>query len=234
MDPSNAPKLLVVEDDGDIRQALVELFDMLGYGVTGASTALDAIVALQHDDLDVVLTDIRMAGMTGIDLCQYVSEDRPGIPVVVMTAYGDTQAALGALRAGAYEFVTKPLNRAYLVELIERAIALQRRHICVRRLPSANGTASRGYEPEGCAEATLLPANDPYVDPNHCPDSAPVSQRIESLDQLERRHIEAVLTAHGGNKVLAARTLGIDRATLYRKLTRFGLMGTKDARSARG
>ena len=67
-----------------------------------------------------------------------------------------------------------------------------------------------------------------------CSESAPVSQQVESLENLERRHIVNVLNAHGGHQRLAARTLAIDRATLYRKLSRFGLVAAKDLRSVRG
>ena len=443
MDNRKGAKLLIVEDDDNIRQSLIQLLSLLGYGVISSANALGAIEALQQNDLNVVLTDVRMSGMTGIDLCHHISEDRPGIPVIVMTAYGDVNAALDALRAGAYEVVTKPLNGARLVELIERAIADRGAQLCVNRLPPVNdgdmsdlvgasnaaaslrqqlaevaqldcsvllvgergagkrflarlihqlsprrfeplvevdlnslwfgasgsqtipfrhqlvsdaagGTllvnaieatpvalraeimqlvqgsypshlASKAYvnvrviatseqeslesvqteeflsnltqltnirmvfapplrerdadvisiakailskwepscgqlvltagaeqvlrsydwpgnieELEDCLKIAIASSTDQYIGAPHLPKglsspgSAPASQRVESLKQMERRHIEAVLSAHGGNKVLAARTLGIDRATLYRKLSRYCSMNTRTARPMRG
>jgi two-component system response regulator HydG len=105
----------------------------------------------------------------------------------------------------------------------------------------------RGYdwpgnieELEDSLKVAVASTTDQYIGAQHLPDvlsspgSAPASQRVESLEQLERRHIEAVLSAHGGNKVLAARTLGIDRATLYRKLNRYCSINTRTARPLRG
>ena len=95
-------------------------------------------------------------------------------------------------------------------------------------------------ELEDSLKIAIASCTDQCIGAQHLPDvlsspgSAPTSQRVESLEQLERRHIEAVLSAHGGNKVLAARTLGIDRATLYRKLSRYCSMNTKTGRPLRG
>ena len=91
-----------------------------GFAVVPFGSGADALAALPSHDVDVIVTDLNMKGMTGLELCQQVVADRPDIPVIVLTAFGSFETAVGAIRAGAYDFVTKP------VEIEALAIALRR------------------------------------------------------------------------------------------------------------
>ena len=115
-------KVLVVDDD----KAMCELIDttltMKGYSTTWCQSAKEANALLHENDFDVVLTDVRMPGTTGLQLCQQVSSTRPDIPVIVMTAFGTLDTAVATIRSGAYDFLTKPVELELLTLTIARAV----------------------------------------------------------------------------------------------------------------
>jgi len=76
--------------------------------------------------VDVVLTDLKMADMTGLELCERIVSRRPDVPVVVMTAFGTIETAIAAIRVGAYDFITKPVETDALVVTLERALSIVR------------------------------------------------------------------------------------------------------------
>jgi DNA-binding NtrC family response regulator len=205
-------RVLIVEDDGEIRAALHDALDDLGYDVLEEPDAERALVTLGRSDFDAVLVDVRMPGMGGIALCRHLASDGPHVPVVVMTAFGDVDTAVEALRAGACDFITKPISIQEVARVIERSIAEHPEGVAVARLKQPAGDA---------AEST--PAEADHVPVPSAPLGIDGSPEAASLEEVERRHIEVVLRAVGWNKARAARELGIDRSTLYRKLIRLGL-----------
>ena len=74
------------------------------------TSAEEALASVEHEDFDIVLTDLKMPKMSGTELCERIVANRPDTPVVVMTAFGSMEAAIAAIRAGAYDFVTKPIE----------------------------------------------------------------------------------------------------------------------------
>jgi len=114
--------VLVVEDDDDTRAALADTLTDLGHSIEVRADGVAALERLHSRDFDAVLTDVRMSGMDGIELCRRLSGDRPSLPVLVMTAFGDVDSAMGALRAGAYDFITKPLTIERLASALDRAL----------------------------------------------------------------------------------------------------------------
>ena len=117
------PKILVVDDDGDEAELLRDLLALRGYDATVALRAELALAAIAADEIAVVVTDVRMHGMSGIELCQQIHADQPDLPVIVVTGQADVETAVGALRAGAWDFVTKPLNPDAVVAAVARAVA---------------------------------------------------------------------------------------------------------------
>jgi DNA-binding NtrC family response regulator len=115
-------RVLVVEDDDDTRAALCDALTDLGHAIEAHADGVSALQRLGAAEFDAVLTDIRMPGMDGIELCQRLTGDRPHLPIVVMTAFGDVESALGALRAGAFDFLTKPLSLDKLAVALSRAL----------------------------------------------------------------------------------------------------------------
>ena len=85
-----------------------------------------ARAALAEHDFDVVVTDLHMRGMNGIELCERIVANRPDVPVIVITAFGSLETAVAAIRAGAYDFITKPFEIDALALALERAVAAPR------------------------------------------------------------------------------------------------------------
>ena len=121
MDTAPRPRLLVVDDDAAAVESLREIFDREGFGVRTASSGEEGLDVLRSEDFDVVLADLRMPGMDGMDLLRAVKALRPDTEVVIMTAFGTIERAVEAMREGAYDFVTKPLKRPLVVRSVTRA-----------------------------------------------------------------------------------------------------------------
>ncbi|HYE35403.1 sigma-54 dependent transcriptional regulator [Methylocaldum sp.] len=115
-------RLLVVDDDPSVVDFLVEMLDQAGYsalGVTDASQALDAIA---DESFDLVITDVEMPGMRGLDLMTAIHEERPDQLVLLMTAFGNIDLAMQSVRAGACDFLAKPFRIEELYASVERTL----------------------------------------------------------------------------------------------------------------
>ncbi|HEU4616222.1 MAG TPA: sigma-54 dependent transcriptional regulator [Kofleriaceae bacterium] len=113
--------VFVVDDEREMTNLVQLGLKKRGFTVVTFGSADEALAALPEHDVDVVVTDLNMKGMTGLELCQRVVADRPDIPVLVLTAFGSFETAVGAIRAGAYDFVTKPVEIEALAIAIRRA-----------------------------------------------------------------------------------------------------------------
>ncbi|TYO99333.1 DNA-binding NtrC family response regulator [Geothermobacter ehrlichii] len=116
--------VLVIDDDSAMRDMLHEDLERRGYQVLTADGAGRAWELLAGHDVDMVLTDLNMPGTSGIDFCRQLHQDRPDLPVLIITAFGSLETAIDALRAGAYDFVTKPID----LDLLEHALRRARQH----------------------------------------------------------------------------------------------------------
>src|SRR5678815_1039875 len=114
-------KVFVVDDEREMVDLVQLGLKKRGFSVVTFGTGTDALAALTEHDVDVVVTDLNMKGMTGLELCQRIVADRPDLPVLVLTAFGSFETAVGAIRAGAYDFVTKPVEIEALAIAIRRA-----------------------------------------------------------------------------------------------------------------
>ncbi len=219
---SRPARVLVVDDDADTRSALADLLRDLGHHVEAEPGAEAALERVGRADFDAVLSDLRMEGMDGLELCQRLLRDGPRLPVVVMTAFDDVRSALGALKAGAFDFITKPFDVDELTTALNRALASSQNARRVERLPVPE-------QGETSHTGQVAPRRDPATSAGDAPrtlrerTSSSATIRTAKLSEVERRHILGALAAAEGNKALAARALGIDRATLYRKLRRYRL-----------
>jgi two-component system response regulator HydG len=117
----------------DILDAELRARDFDATATTGAE---DALRRLSEGDFDLVLTDINMHSMNGVELCRQIVESREHLPVIVMTAYGSMELAVGAIRAGAYDFVTKPFEMDEIALTLERALKHRALRDEVKRLRS--------------------------------------------------------------------------------------------------
>src|SRR4249919_1206304 len=121
---------LVVDDERDIRELLVLTLGRMGLRVDTAADVASAKAQLAADKYDLCLTDMRLPDGTGLDLITHMSQRYPETPVAMITAYGNVEAAVNALKAGAFDFVTKPVDLAVLRRLVQHALDLneQRRN----------------------------------------------------------------------------------------------------------
>jgi DNA-binding NtrC family response regulator len=116
--------ILLVEDEPGVQLAIRGLLRREGYKMTVASSGAEGLELLAQNRYDVVLTDLSLeGGMSGLELVRYASEHQPGLPVVLITAYGSETVASEAVRAGAFDYVPKPFNNDEIRGVVRRALA---------------------------------------------------------------------------------------------------------------
>ncbi|MBS1271987.1 MAG: Regulatory protein AtoC [Candidatus Marinimicrobia bacterium] len=117
----NQIRILVVDDQEDVRRGLQRLIGSLGCDVQIAESGETALSMLHETTYDIVFTDIKMGGMSGVDLMERITEEWNNIEVVLITGYGTIELAVQCLRNGASHFITKPFNNQEILEFVERA-----------------------------------------------------------------------------------------------------------------
>ncbi len=127
-------RVLLVDDDESFCETMEIGLRRRGHETTSRASADAALATLGTDDFDVVVTDLNMRKVSGIELCERVVEQRPDVPVVVLTAFGSLDTAVAAIRAGAYDFISKPVELDALAIAIDRATRHRRLGEEVRRL----------------------------------------------------------------------------------------------------
>ncbi len=137
------PKVMIVDDERSMCELLEADLRLRDFLTSSFTSGADALPAFSRDDFDVVLTDVTMPGLSGIDLCSRLVAARPDVPVVVMTAFGSLETAIAAIRAGAYDFVTKPIEMELLAVILRRAVERRRLQEQVRALSEAVERSSR-------------------------------------------------------------------------------------------
>lgn len=119
-----APLIYVVDDDEALRDSLRWLLESAGYRVTAYSTPQRFLAAYRPGAASCLVLDVRMPGLTGLELQQELNRRAQPLPIIFITGHGDVPMAVDALRSGAFHFLEKPFNDSQLLELIERAVAI--------------------------------------------------------------------------------------------------------------
>ncbi|MGX5172711.1 nitrogen regulation protein NR(I) [Aliikangiella sp. IMCC44653] len=122
MQENNPKKLLLVDDDDSIRWVLNELLTDLGHHVVQTESAESAIQLLEQQAFDLVVSDVRMKGQSGMHLLAHCQRHRPKMPVVIMTAHSDLESAVNAYQSGAFEYLPKPFDLDEVVATVSRAL----------------------------------------------------------------------------------------------------------------
>ena len=117
----SARQILVVDDEENIRLFLLTMLEKKGYAVRTAATAEQALASVAESPVDFVLADVRMPGMSGIDLCRELRARWPQLTVIMMSAYGSVELALEAVRVGAYDYVAKPFKQDEVLFALAKA-----------------------------------------------------------------------------------------------------------------
>lgn len=115
-------KILIVDDDHNVRTTLSDLLEEVGYQTHGVSSGEKAIEAVSNAEFDIILLDVIMQGMDGIDTLSELKKFKPKIPVIMITAFPSTDSAVDAVKKGASDYITKPFKLNELVFKINRSV----------------------------------------------------------------------------------------------------------------
>lgn len=195
------PRVLIVEDEPRLRELLLDVVPDMGFAATAARTAEEATRLMEAEPREILILDLQLPLMHGMDLFRRVRERWPATQVIVLTGFGDLESARDAIRLDVVDFLSKPCH------LREVEVALDR----ARRRMAAIVTAAPTAHPAKPKTPETIAA-----DPG------------ESLDDVERQQILKVLARHGGNKTRAAAELGICRRTLHYRLASYRQSSEKD------
>lgn len=120
------PRILIVDDEVNIRNGLKAILEQNSYEILTASNGIEALGIIQSEAIDLLVTDIKMPKMDGLRLQEEVQKTKPDLPVILLTAYGTVENAVEAMRKGAYDFLTKPVNLEKFEMVVDRALANQK------------------------------------------------------------------------------------------------------------
>jgi DNA-binding NtrC family response regulator len=212
-------RVLIVDDSAEMARTISKYLTAHGFDTTTATNGDDAIEAVRISPPAVVITDLRMNGLDGLDVLEIIRKSDPNLPIIIMTAFGTVENAVEATHRGAFHYLTKPFKLATLRALLEQAMSLRVPGPLVSQNASpqspvppslssaANQDARRVGASEGAAEGTSSPP-DPFV---------AIARQALSLREVEMLYTEAVLASVAGNKTRAAEILGVHLSTLYRR-----------------
>ena len=130
-------RLLIIDDDRSLCEVLESELRRRDFDVAWLTDPNEALQKIAQEEFGLVITDLNMHGMTGVELCQRIITNREDMPVVVITAFGSMETAISAIRAGAYDFITKPFDMDELALTVERGLRHRALREEVRRLRRA-------------------------------------------------------------------------------------------------
>ncbi|MEK6248034.1 MAG: sigma-54 dependent transcriptional regulator [Planctomycetales bacterium] len=145
-------RILIVDDEQSMCELLEADLQLHDFETSWFTSAGEAIQALKNEPFDVVLTDLNMPGISGLELCERIATNRPDVPVIVMTAFGSMETAVAAIRVGAYDFVTKPIEMDLLHVTLRRAVQHRELQEKVKVLSDAVARAERFGEILGASD----------------------------------------------------------------------------------
>lgn len=202
--------VLLADDEDTLRDNLAQVLIEEGFCVIPCRDGAQAVKALRQTHVDAIVTDLRMPGVTGMDLILQARKLVPRAAIIVLTAFGQVETAVEAMKNGVSEYICKPLILEEVVFKVKRALAREDHE------PEQEPVRSRA-EPVEIAPVCPTPcSNLPEI-------GTTLSDLRTTMMACERFHIASVLSRTGGNKAEAARVLGIALSSLYRKIDELGL-----------
>ncbi|WP_047459176.1 sigma-54 dependent transcriptional regulator [Rhizobium rhizogenes] len=137
------PVILLIEDDAALRRSLAQWLSLNELAVIQAPDANDALKVLRSEKVDVVISDVRMPGMSGLELLAIIRKTWPELPVIILSGHGDVPMAVAAIQAGAFNFLTKPYVPEQLIGTLQNALEQARLRRRVVSLEQSNATQAR-------------------------------------------------------------------------------------------
>jgi DNA-binding NtrC family response regulator len=180
--------ILVVDDDREMSSILVEILTAAGYRALSASSGADALTLVRREHLDLVISDLRMVGMSGHQLQAEIKRLAPNLPVVIITAFGSIQTAVESMKLGAFDYITKPFSNDELLLVVSRALENRSLRQEIKRL---RGELAHSYGLENIIAA-----------------SHKMTAVLEIVEQIADSAASVLLTGESGTgKELIARAL---------------------------
>ena len=123
MKKNDSHTVLLADDDENLRRVMEFQLGEAGYKVISAADGQEALTIFEHNEVDCVITDLRMPRLSGLELLEKIKATNGDVPVVVTTAFGEVETAVSAMKLGAFDYVNKPFNRDEILLTIERALS---------------------------------------------------------------------------------------------------------------
>lgn len=201
-------RVLIVDDDRRVREMLLDAVADMGFEVSGVANAEAAIKSIAQEEPDIAILDLNLPGMGGLDLFEQMRQRCPMVQVIILSGYGDLEAAKRAIRLDVVDFLGKPCALGELEQAIQRARS--------RRAGLAEPVAAIASASDAAGHTSGMERSAVPGDP-----SADALAPVESLEDLERIHIFAALRRHHGNREQTAAALGISVRKLYYRLQQY-------------
>ena len=126
MSPQEAPTVFIVDDDADVRESLQELLDSVCVHPQSFGTAQEFLAVRRIDGPSCLILDVRLPGISGLDLQHEMKRGRINIPIIFLTAHADVPMSVKAMKSGAVEFLTKPFRQQDLLDAVQRSLTRAR------------------------------------------------------------------------------------------------------------
>jgi two-component system nitrogen regulation response regulator GlnG len=174
-------QLWIIDDDPSIRWVLEKAFDRAGISHRSFASGQEALLALDHDRPQVIMTDLRMPAMSGHEFIHAIKKADPNVPVIIMTAYSDLDTAVTSFQEGAFEYLAKPFDVEEAVEVVQKALAQQDNDALEEELPLMTNLLGK---------------------------SAAMQEIFRAIGRLSQSHVTVLITGESGTgKELVARAL---------------------------
>lgn len=218
------PRILVVDDEESMRFFLRRALSRRGFEVDAAPDGPSGLALFLESRPDAVLLDVRLPGMNGREVLERIRATDPAVPVLVMTGYASVEDAMGAMWAGATDYVRKPLRADDVAGALERALAARSRGTGAP--PTVRSLAPRTPTPTLIAPAPQDPAA--WLRSEGEARGLPAEEGgdltlEEAVRRFERIVVDDLLRRSGGNVARAARAAGISRPNFHRKMRALGM-----------
>jgi DNA-binding NtrC family response regulator len=195
------PHVLIVEDEQRMRDLLLRSLTNWGFEASAARSAEEAMRTVEQSPPDIVLLDLNLPGMDGLQFFSQLRQKQPEVQGIVLTGFASIEAAKQAVHMDMVEFLTKPCHLGEVEQALDRAM---------RRIAPP--------EPPVVPDPAFAEGGDTFEP--RADDGTP-----RTLEEVEREHILSTLQRLGGNRTATATELGISRRTLYYKLTEYQKQG---------
>jgi DNA-binding NtrC family response regulator len=212
-------EVLVVEDDPRVRNMLAGALKEMGFAGTFCGSAEAGQRALSGHSFDILILDLNLPGMGGMEFLEWARRQESDIQPIILTGFGDLEAAKKAIHLDVVEFLTKPCTLGSLEVALARARARRKGQFVNEASAAAEPVLQFGAdtrpEPAFARDLAAAPASG----------AAAVESADGSMEEIEQRHIFAVLRKNGGNRAATAAELGISVRKLYYRLGEYQRKG---------